>query len=41
MTMLRHRFPLILHDTDTDNAEMADRAIQKIADHVHVYERRR
>lgn len=41
MTMLRHRFPLILHDSDTDNAEMADRAIQKIADHVHVYERRR
>lgn len=41
MTLLRHRFPLILHDTDTDNAEMADRAIQKIADHVHVYERRR
>lgn len=41
MTMLRHRFPLILHDTDTDNAEMADRAIQKIADQVHVYERRR
>jgi hypothetical protein len=41
MTILRHRFPLIVHDSDIDNAEMADRAVQKIADHVRVYERRR
>lgn len=41
LAMLDHRFPLIIHDADVPNDEMADRAVQKIADHVRVYERRR
>lgn len=41
LAMLDHQFPLIIKDAGIADDEMADRSIQRIADHVRIYERRR